>query len=80
MGRGREILVNCSSCGRRCPRDKSVTDFGRTKYTTDLKTADDVTVFVDSKKYYCISCGKHKRIFEKKKRKFHAKMEKYNRQ
>lgn len=67
--RGRERLVTCSSCGRTMPKDKSV-KFGRMNvYSTELKTAEDVkaSTFVES--YYCISCGKHRRIFEKLKNK-----------
>ena len=67
--RGRERLVTCASCGRTMPKDKSV-KFGKMNvYSTELKTADDVkaTSFVEN--HYCISCGKHRRIFEKLKNK-----------
>ena len=67
--RGRERLVTCASCGRTMPKDKSV-KFGKMNvYSTELKTADDVraTNFVEN--HYCISCGKHRRIFEKLKNK-----------
>ncbi|MCX8174618.1 MAG: 40S ribosomal protein S26 [Candidatus Micrarchaeota archaeon] len=67
--RGREKLVTCSSCGRTMPKDKSV-KYGRMNvYSTELKSGDDVkaTTFVES--YYCISCAKHRRIFEKLGRK-----------
>jgi len=39
----------------------------RNVYSTELRSADDVktTTFVES--HYCISCAKHRRIFEKLK-------------
>jgi len=65
--RGRERLETCVSCGRAVPRDKAVQYSKRTHFTTDLKE-DNVTYtgFTDS--YYCISCAKHRKIFEIKKR------------
>jgi len=38
----------------------------RTHFTTDLKE-DNVTYTGFSDQYYCISCAKHRGIFEKKK-------------
>jgi ribosomal protein S26 len=65
--RGREKLVTCASCGRTMPKDKSV-KFGRVNvYSTELKTADDVKTSTFVENYYCISCGKHRKIFEKLK-------------
>ncbi|MEM4348408.1 MAG: hypothetical protein QXN37_02460 [Candidatus Anstonellaceae archaeon] len=67
--RGRERLVTCAACGRTMPKDKAV-KFGKvTVFSTELKTGDDVktTTFIEN--YYCISCGKHRRIFEKLKSK-----------
>ncbi|MGB9719721.1 MAG: hypothetical protein ACPL06_03975 [Candidatus Anstonellales archaeon] len=66
MGRGREPLVRCDACGRRIPRDKSVEFIkGMSFDTGDQK---DVVVDLTARKvYYCISCGKHRRIFQKKK-------------
>jgi ribosomal protein S26 len=63
--RGRQKLETCSSCGRAVPRGKAVEYSSRTHFTTDLKE-DNVTYtgFVDQ--YYCISCAKHRKIFEKK--------------
>lgn len=63
--RGRDRMERCVSCGRAVPRNKAVEFTRRTHYTTDLK-ADNVTYtgFVDS--YYCISCAKHQKIFQKK--------------
>ncbi len=65
--RGRERLVNCDSCGARVPRDKAVSIYRSTVYSTDLKTADDVRTSISREFHYCPSCGKHKRIYEKKK-------------
>jgi predicted RNA-binding Zn-ribbon protein involved in translation (DUF1610 family) len=73
--KGREKLVICASCGRRVPRSKAVTYVRGVMFSTDLKTADDIKVFEKRKEYYCPSCGKHRKIYEKKKR----LMSKYNR-
>ncbi|MEM2963629.1 MAG: hypothetical protein QXW70_00185 [Candidatus Anstonellales archaeon] len=65
--RGRERLLNCSSCGRRVPRDKAV-QFDRTLiFSTDMKTKDDVKVLSRVSNNYCPSCAKAMRIYEKKK-------------
>jgi len=66
MGRGKEPLVRCDSCGRRVPRDKSVEFIkGMSFDTGDQK---DVIIDLTTRKvYYCISCGKHRKIFQKKK-------------
>jgi small subunit ribosomal protein S26e len=66
--RGRERLINCDSCGRRIPRDKSVSYLRTTVISTELRTADDMRMLLPREMHYCISCGKHKGIFEKKKR------------
>ncbi|MBI4399477.1 hypothetical protein HY570_01900 [Candidatus Micrarchaeota archaeon] len=74
--RGHESMETCASCGRRAPRDKVVRYDRTIVYSTDLKTADDVKVMQRRKMYYCVSCGKSRGIFEKKKR---QAMAKYNR-
>ena len=66
--RGRERLLNCSACGRRVPRDKAVQFNKTTVFSTDMKTADDVTMFSRVMNHYCPSCAKSLRIYEKKKR------------
>ncbi len=38
------------------------------RFSTELKTANDVRFFERRKVVYCISCAKHRGIFEKKKR------------
>ena len=73
--RGREQIVQCEACGRRVPRDKAVVYSKAISFTTDLRTAEDVKFFERRKVYYCISCGKHRKIFEKKKKRL---MSKYN--
>jgi ribosomal protein S26 len=65
--RGRERLETCSSCGRAVPRDKAVSYTRRSHFTTDLKGEDNVTHTEFKDEYYCISCAKHRGIFEKKK-------------
>jgi len=65
--RGRDRLETCASCGRSVPRNKAVEYSTRTHFTTDLKT-DNVTYTGFNDVYYCISCAKHRKIFEKKKR------------
>lgn len=74
-GRGRDSSVVCASCGRSVPRNKAVEDIKRITYSTELKSKDDVTYSESRKLYYCISCGKHRGIFEKKKKRF---LNKYN--
>lgn len=66
--RGRETSVTCVSCGRTVPRDKAISDEKPVRFSTDMKTAQDVRFFERLKVYYCISCAKHRGIFEKKKR------------
>lgn len=64
--RGREQLVRCDNCGRNVPRNKAVSDEKRIRFGTDLREGD-VKFFTTRKVYYCISCAKHKGIFERKK-------------
>ncbi len=66
--RGKETLVICESCGRKVPRNKAIIFEKAIKFSTDLKTANDVRFFERRKVYYCISCAKHRGIFEQKKR------------
>jgi len=66
--RGRETTVVCASCGRMMPRNKAVADEKPVRFGTDMKNAQDVRFFERLKVYYCISCAKHRGIFERKKR------------
>lgn len=65
--RGKETSVTCDSCGRKVPRNKAV-DFEKAiSFSTDMHNANDVRFFEKRKVYYCISCAKHRGIFEKKR-------------
>jgi len=65
--RGKDKLLYCESCGRAVPRTKAVDFNKRSAYSTDLRGDDNVTAFADRTVYYCISCAKHRKIFERKK-------------
>ena len=74
MGRGRERLVKCDACGRLVPRDKAVEYIKGIGF--DLGEQEDVVLDVGFKKvYYCISCAKHRKIFEKKKKRLQRRRE-----
>jgi len=66
--RGKNTSVVCDSCGRSVPRNKAVDYEKVISMDTGMNTTKDVRLFEKRKIYYCISCAKHKRIFEKKKR------------
>jgi ribosomal protein S26 len=66
--RGKETTVICESCGRKIPRNKSVSFEKSVSFNTELRSANDVRFFERMKVYYCVSCAKHRGIFEKKKR------------
>lgn len=67
MARGRETAVTCDSCGRKVPRNKAC-DFDKAiTFSTDTHTANDVRFFERRRVYYCISCAKHRGIFQKKR-------------
>jgi ribosomal protein S26 len=65
--RGRERLMTCDACGRKIPRDKAITYSRTNVYSTELRTDDDVRTAIRIENHYCISCAKHRRIFEKLK-------------
>ena len=74
MGRGREPLVSCDKCKRRVPRDKAVEITKGMSF--DLGEQQDVVIDLTGRRaYYCISCGKHLKIFEKKKRQMRRRRE-----
>ena len=75
--KGREKLVVCAGCGRRIPRDRAVYLTRRQLYSTDTKTEDEVKSVSLIKLPYCISCAKHRGIFEKKKRMAQRRKEQY---
>jgi ribosomal protein S26 len=66
--RGSETTTTCESCGRSVPRDKAIIYERAISFSTDMHTTNDVRFFERRKTYYCISCAKHRGIFEKKKR------------
>ncbi len=66
--RGRDTLVNCESCGRAVPRKKAIIYERGISFSTETRTTQDVRFFERRKTHYCISCAKHKGIFEKLKR------------
>ena len=65
--RGREPLVTCDSCGRKIPRNKAVPYERAISISTDPHLPGAVKFFEKKKVYYCISCAKHRGIFEKKR-------------
>ncbi len=71
MARGRERLVTCEKCGRQVRRDKAVF-FEKVVFTNpvDRKEVYDnqYTPRLTREFAYCPSCGKHGRIYEKKKK------------
>ncbi|MDE1811071.1 MAG: hypothetical protein KGH66_03455 [Candidatus Micrarchaeota archaeon] len=66
--RGKETAVVCDSCGRKVPRNKGIAFEKAISFNTAMKTTNDVRFFERRKTYYCISCAKHRGIFEKLKR------------
>jgi ribosomal protein S26 len=70
MGRGREKLVSCDSCGRQVRRDKAVT-LDKMLFSNPMEKKETVDEQYSRGTFgrltYCPSCGKHKRIYEKKK-------------
>ena len=66
--RGKETMTTCDSCGRKVPRNKAVIVEKGVRFGTDMHTTQDVRFFEKLKVTYCISCAKHRGIFEMKKR------------
>jgi ribosomal protein S26 len=69
--RGRERTVNCDSCGRQVRRDKAVF-FEKVIFSNPLQReqvyAETYAPRLTREVAYCPSCGKHLRVYEKKKR------------
>jgi len=68
--RGREPLTTCAGCGRRIPRDKAVCvkKRGSGILSKDLDLPKDIVIDVNIQELcYCISCAKHRHIFERLK-------------
>lgn len=66
--RGSESQVVCDSCGRRVPRSKGISYEKTIRFGTEPNSKDNVRYMSKRKVYYCISCAKHRGIFEKKAR------------
>lgn len=75
--RGRDRLETCCSCGRSVPRDKAVAYTRRSKFSTDFSSGENVEHFTESSVHYCISCAKHRKIFEKKREQARRKRERF---
>ena len=67
MARGRERKVRCSKCGREVPRNKAITYWGTSVYSTET-AVDEKKLFQKTKMNYCPKCAKHYHIIEKVKR------------
>ena len=71
-------MVVCAKCGRQTRRDKAVF-IEKPAFTNPLERKDVVddeyTRMVTREFAYCPSCGKHLRIYEKKKRMLEAQRE-----
>jgi ribosomal protein S26 len=68
--RGKEKLVRCEKCGRQIRKDKAVY-IDKVMLSNPLERNqvqdEQYTRVITREVCYCISCGKHGRIFEKKK-------------
>jgi len=69
--RGAERMVRCEKCGRLVRRDKAVF-IDKVMLSNPLERKDvfdeQYTRVISREVAYCPSCGKHGRIYEKKKR------------
>ena len=69
--RGAELMVRCEKCGRLVRRDKAVF-IDKVMLSNPLERKDvhdeQYTRVISREVAYCPSCGKHGRIYEKKKR------------
>jgi len=72
MGRGRERMVQCAACGRQVRRDKAVfIEKAVFSNPVERKNADPSEAYSRAffrELAYCPGCGKHLRIYEKKKK------------
>lgn len=72
--RGRDRLVTCDACGRQVPRDKAVE---YVKGPGVERDSAETVIITPKKVYYCISCAKHRKIFEKKKERNRRRRERW---
>ena len=70
MGRGKERMVICAKCGKNVRRDKAVF-LEKVVFTNPAERKDiqdeNYTRFFSRELAYCPACGRHLRIYEKKK-------------
>ncbi len=70
MGRGKERLIPCGKCGRLTRKDKAVC-IEKVMLTNPLERKDvyddQYQPRITREVCYCISCGKHLRVFDKKR-------------
>lgn len=59
--------MTCESCGRKSPRNKAIVFEKAISFGTEPGFGTNVRYFSKRKVYYCISCAKHRGIFQKKK-------------
>ena len=60
-------MVTCDKCKRLVPRDKAVEISKGMRF--DLGEQQDVVLDLTGRVvHYCVSCGKHLKIYEKKKK------------
>ncbi|MFH1246947.1 MAG: hypothetical protein V1644_01070 [Candidatus Micrarchaeota archaeon] len=79
MARGKERQVICASCKRYCRRDKAVyiekVVFSNPIERKDTLDQDEYRAVFKREVAYCPGCGKHLRIYEKKKQENERKRE-----
>jgi len=72
LGRGKEHTVRCTKCGRQVRKDKAVfidkVVFSNPIDRKDIIEGEPYTPVMVREVAYCPSCGKHMRVYEKKKR------------
>jgi len=70
--RGRERVVTCEKCGRSVRKDKAVfiekPIFTNPLERKDIAQGQPYTRMITREVAYCPGCGKHLRVYEKKKR------------
>lgn len=79
MARGKERQIICASCKRFCRRDKAVyiekVVFSNPVERKDVAEPEEYHAVFKREVAYCPGCGKHLRIYEKKKQQNQARKE-----
>lgn len=79
MARGRERQIICASCKRYCRRDKAVyiekVVFSNPIERKDVTDQEEYRAVFKREVAYCPGCGKHLRVYEKKKQENQRKRE-----